>query len=671
MTDSGHSTVLYTSNSSADRSWDIPDVDPYEEAALQAIEQVASPLSPAYLPDPIELDEHVLVYVLKPEYSEYLELPSDDIIAEDQPHADDAVPTALSLGYIVDSDPKEDPEEDRRRTQRKRRMLIRLKTLRRKIMRRRRSLMIMLLVKRSPQRVSMIQSRPRRTRLLLHHQHLDFMRRGYLSIPKHLCRLSLRLKLLINCYAYTTTISTYSNVISITHIPSPPLPVPSPPPMPSSPLPPPIPVETHAPKQDVVAALLMLPSTARRSEVLEADMPPRKRLCFSTPTIKFEVGESLAVAARPPIDLYGFVDTTEEEASITHRHARTLHDTERRMMTAVELVNLRVSYEAHTHQRDGTLLEDAYIELHEDLLRSKAYNESLEAHSRSLVVRIETIETRMTEMEDQFQETKDRAAMHKNSTNGDRSHGSGGGPTRLAQSIRACFYSNFMKYQPLKFKEIEGVVSLSRWFEKMESVFHISGCGIENQVKFATCTLLDAALTWWNGHLRTLALMCTKFVVDEKEKVDKYIGGLFNNIHGNVISARPKTLDEAIELVNDLMDQKLRTYAERQTESKRKFDNNNQCKFHHNGMCTTKYANCKKVDHLTRDCWNPTATGNQRTITCYEFGNQGHYKSDCLELKNRNHRNQAEGTGACGMVYDLGGGKTNPDHDDIEDDINA
>ncbi|GKG53944.1 hypothetical protein Tco_0557467 [Tanacetum coccineum] len=38
----------------------------------------------------------------------------------------------------------------------------------------------------------------------------------------------------------------------------------------------------------------------------------------------------------------------------------------------------------------------------------------------------------------------------------------------------------------------------------MESVFNISGCAIENQVKFATCTLLGAALTWWNGQIRTL-----------------------------------------------------------------------------------------------------------------------------------------------------------------------
>ncbi|GJU49784.1 retrovirus-related pol polyprotein from transposon TNT 1-94 [Tanacetum coccineum] len=41
---------------------------------------------------------------------------------------------------------------------------------------------------------------------------------------------------------------------------------------------------------------------------------------------------------------------------------------------------------------------------------------------------------------------------------------------------------------------------------------------------------------------------------------------------------------------------------------------------------------------------------HQRTLTCYECGNQGHYKSDCPELKNRNHGNQAEGTEARGMV---------------------
>nr|GEZ00724.1 hypothetical protein [Tanacetum cinerariifolium] len=93
----------------------------------------------------------------------------------------------------------------------------------------------------------------------------------------------------------------------------------------------------------------------------------------------------------------------------------------------------------------------------------------------------------------------------------------------------------------------KGVVGLTRWIEKMESVFQIYGCGVENQVKFATYTLLDAVLTWWNRQIRSLGpdaysmtwevkennvsayterfqeltLICTKFVADETEKINK------------------------------------------------------------------------------------------------------------------------------------------------------
>ncbi|GKE23658.1 reverse transcriptase domain-containing protein [Tanacetum coccineum] len=48
----------------------------------------------------------------------------------------------------------------------------------------------------------------------------------------------------------------------------------------------------------------------------------------------------------------------------------------------------------------------------------------------------------------------------------------------------------------------EGVVRLIRWFEKMETVFHISNYPEKYQVKYASCTLLNSALTWWNLHKR-------------------------------------------------------------------------------------------------------------------------------------------------------------------------
>ncbi|GJU29123.1 putative reverse transcriptase domain-containing protein [Tanacetum coccineum] len=311
-----------------------------------------------------------------------------------------------------------------------------------------------------------------------------------------------------------------------------------------------------------------------------------------------------------------------------------------------------------------------------------------------------------------------------------------------------------MKCQPLNFKGTEGVVGLTRWIEKMESIFNISGCTIENQVKFATCTLLGAALTWWNGQIRTLGpeayaitwevlkkkmmdkycpqgklkkleiklwnlkvkgndvpvyterfqeltLICTKFVANKIEKVDKYISGLPDNIYGNVKSARPKTLDETIELANDLMDQKLRTYAERQSDNKRKADDSSRnnhghqqqpfkrqnvakvynmgtgerkpyggslpkctkCHLHHNGPCTQRCHKCNKVGHFARDC---RSTGNTNVANtqkgngaapkgngCFECGAPGHFKRDCPKLKNKDGGNG----NAQGWVYAVGNAK--------------
>ncbi|GKB80256.1 hypothetical protein Tco_0947151, partial [Tanacetum coccineum] len=66
------------------------------------------PLSPAYVPDPMELDEHVPLYAPEPEHLEHHVPSDDDSQAEDQPYAEDASPPAESPGYIVDSDPMED-----------------------------------------------------------------------------------------------------------------------------------------------------------------------------------------------------------------------------------------------------------------------------------------------------------------------------------------------------------------------------------------------------------------------------------------------------------------------------------------------------------------------------------------------------------------------------------
>nr|GEX58005.1 hypothetical protein [Tanacetum cinerariifolium] len=67
----------------------------------------------------------------------------------------------------------------------------------------------------------------------------------------------------------------------------------------------------------------------------------------------------------------------------------------------------------------------------------------------------------------------------------------------------------------------------------------------------------------YTEHFQELTLICTKFLANEPKKIDKYIDGLPDNIYGSVKASKPKTLDETVELANDLINQKLRTYAER------------------------------------------------------------------------------------------------------------
>ncbi|GKB85074.1 hypothetical protein Tco_0957346 [Tanacetum coccineum] len=152
----------------------------------------------------------------------------------------------------------------------------------------------------------------------------------------------------------------------------------------------------------------------------------------------------------------------------------------------------------------------------------------------------------------------------------------------------------------------EGVVESIQWFEKMETVFSISNCSMENQIKFSTCTLLAGALTWWNSHVKIVghdvayAMTWTglenkisdkyclrveikkleaelwNLKVEESDKIKRYVDGLPDMIHRSVVASKPKTMQETTEIATELMDKRIRTFTERQTENKRKQDDNQQ-----------------------------------------------------------------------------------------------
>ncbi|GJU43876.1 putative reverse transcriptase domain-containing protein [Tanacetum coccineum] len=293
--------------------------------------------------------------------------------------------------------------------------------------------------------------------------------------------------------------------------------------------------------------------------------------------------------------------------------------------------------------------------------------------------------------------------------NGDDSHTSGTGVRRTERVARECTYQDFMKCQPLYFKGTEGVVELTQWFERMETVFRISNCSVDNQIKFSTCTLLAGALTWWNSHVRIvgqdvayamtwtdlrkkmtdkycprnemkklevelwnlkvkgtdvtgynqrfqeLALLCVRMFPEESDKVERYVGGLPDMIQGSVVASKPKTMQEATEMASELMDKKINTIAERQAENKRKFDDtskNNQNHPQHNkrqntGRAYTAGSGDKKQYGGSKPLC-PKCNYNHNgpcAPKCYKCNKFGHLARNCRSSTSVNPGSNQRGNG--------------------------
>ncbi|GJS77414.1 putative reverse transcriptase domain-containing protein [Tanacetum coccineum] len=179
--------------------------------------------------------------------------------------------------------------------------------------------------------------------------------------------------------------------------------------------------------------------------------------------------------------------------------------------------------------------------------------------------------------------------------------------------------NDFLKCQPLSFNGTEGVVGLTRWFEKMEMVFHISNCPEKYQVKYATCTLLNSALTWWNSHKRTIGIE----------------------------AAYAMSWAELMKLMTEVKLTWLGTMRKR-------------------GMLdlfpTATSANCTMLDHRA-------PVRNQPGIVCYECGRPEHFRKDCPKLRNQNrgsktgnkNGNKTGSDEAMARAYAIRGGGANPD----------
>ncbi|GKC82226.1 reverse transcriptase domain-containing protein [Tanacetum coccineum] len=169
-------------------------------------------------------------------------------------------------------------------------------------------------------------------------------------------------------------------------------------------------------------------------------------------------------------------------------------------------------------------------------------------------------------------------------------------------AVKTRNYKEFISCQPFCFNGTEGAVGLIHWFERTESVFSHSKCAEEDIVTFATCTLTNDALSWWNAYaqpigieqanritrtdmkelltnkycprtevkkmedvfynlavkgndLKTyirifqeLATLCPNMVPNTEKLMEVFISGLPRNIEGNATASKPQTLEEAINI---------------------------------------------------------------------------------------------------------------------------
>ncbi|GKD26478.1 hypothetical protein Tco_1232692, partial [Tanacetum coccineum] len=223
------------------------------------------------------------------------------------------------------------------------------------------------------------------------------------------------------------------------------------------------------------------PPIDRRDDIPEFEQPPRKRLCLYTLGSRYEVGESST--ARPIGGRgkdYGFVSTMDAEAR-------------RQGISEVGVTKL-----AEFHKRDTqdlyALLEDA-----QDSRTRISQRVAIDPQRVDLLMgdRVTLQETVWIVEEEAYASLEAWA------------HTIG-----LSQTV----------HHELQTHRTKGVVSLTRWIEKMESVFNINGYAIENHVKVATCTLLGVALTWWNGQIGTLGpdAYSMTWEVLKKKMTDKY-----------------------------------------------------------------------------------------------------------------------------------------------------
>ncbi|GJT27762.1 putative reverse transcriptase domain-containing protein [Tanacetum coccineum] len=435
-------------------------------------------------------------------------------------------------------------------------------------------------------------------------------------------------------------------------------PLPPLPPLPSPLyLPPPIPTSLPLPSPPLPplpASLFIPPPVNSREDIPEAELPPRKRLCLTALTSRFEVRESSTATDRSTIGHraeYGFIGTLDAEtrrqrAEVVGYGIRDVwvdptEVVEEVAPTNLEGFNARVTEPAKVQEEDT---QDLYALVEDAQDRQTRLSQRVDGQLSAALGQIQALEARdPTHADDP--ESADSSSVANNmppkrtSAAAARVAAVAAAPMTAAvveqlieervsealaihETLRNSINVHATEATILTLK-LEGLYRLR--VSKMESVFHISNCVVENQVNYTL-------------RFKELALMCGRTFLEESNEVERYVGRLPDMIQGNVMSYQPKTMEKAIEFAIDQMDQKGYQQQNKRQNTRRAYIAGPGEKREY----TESFPLCPNGNNNNRG--NSRMT--QNASTCYECGVQGHFMRDCPKLKNKNHGNQGGSRGS-------------------------
>nr|GEV43572.1 putative reverse transcriptase domain-containing protein [Tanacetum cinerariifolium] len=353
---------------------------------------------------------------------------------------------------------------------------------------------------------------------------------------------------------------------------------------------------------------LLPPSTDPRVNVREVCLPPRKRLCYA-PGSRFKVGESSsAPTVRPVVDSrpdYRFIATMDDEImrdlerdvgyGIINSWDEIVETMQGAPATDETEFGWRVTDLVKTIRHDTdeiyTRLDDAQYE--RQLMASQlnlqgrdrtayscgstsfrdhgvAENGTKKNHQSQPATTTNTTTTTVTDAQlkaliEQGINVALVALDVERNTNDNDSHVSGPGcPNMMELPCYDCWSRHCVCNDLRKSKKKMTDKYCSR-FEMKKLEFELWNFKVKG-----------TDVIGYNQSFQELALLCVRMFPEESDKIEEYVGGLPDMIHGSVVASKPKTMQEAIEMATELMDKKIHTSAERQTETKRKQGDNQQ-----------------------------------------------------------------------------------------------